>query len=111
MRIGLAFVFIYAGIGSLSNPEAWIGYIPSFVSAIIPATTFLAIHGIVELLLAAAILFKLSPKITYGLASLMLLSIIVFYGINEVTFRDVGLFALATGLWVEAMRPATNSGV
>lgn len=109
-RLGLAFVFIYAGIGSLTNPEGWVGFVPGFVSSLISAETFLVIHGIFELVLAVAILFNLWPKIVYAFAALSLLGILFFYGVDEVTFRDVGLFALSVGLWVQAMRaPSTQT--
>ena len=31
LRIGLAFVFLYAAISSLMHPDEWVGYLPSFL--------------------------------------------------------------------------------
>ncbi len=101
LRLGLAFVFAYAGIAALMSPTSWVGYVPQWVSGFVSPETFLLLHSIFELALAAAILFKIKPKIAYALAALDLLAILIFSGIDAVTFRDVGLFFLAFALWLE----------
>jgi hypothetical protein len=37
LRIGLAFVFIYAAIASLETPKEWLGFIPQFSTKFIAA--------------------------------------------------------------------------
>lgn len=101
LRAGLAFTFAYAGLASLMDPDAWIGYVPDFVENFLSRETFLLLHGVFELLLALAILIKFKPRYTFALASLDILGILFFSGIDAVTFRDVGLFFTAFALWLD----------
>ncbi|MDP2629588.1 MAG: DoxX family membrane protein [Candidatus Harrisonbacteria bacterium] len=110
LRLGLAFVFLYAGLGGLTNPDAWIGFIPSWVSNFISLDVFLAIHAVIEIIVAILIIFNLFPKITYALATLFILGILLFYGIDEITFRDVAIFLLSLFLWTKAMEPKKEFG-
>lgn len=96
-RLGLAAVFLYAGISALLRPTDWIGYIPAQLVALspIPDTTLLLMHSIFEILLGALLLIGWQVRILGVLAALNLLFILVFVGIDPVTFRDLGLIALA----------------
>lgn len=100
LRLGLAFTFAYAGLAALMSPTSWVGYVPQWVSTFVSQETFLLLHAIFELALAAAILFKFKPRYAYALAALDLLAILIFSGIDAITFRDVGLFFMALALWV-----------
>ena len=35
LRVGLAFVFLYAGIAALGNPDAWSGSFPLWLTGVI----------------------------------------------------------------------------
>ena len=102
LRVGLAFVFIYAGINSLLNPSAWIGFVPVWIDTIplISREVFLTIHGLFEIVLGLALLFGIYKKLTAALAFLSLAGIIIFFGINDITFRDLGLIAAAYTLFI-----------
>ena len=49
LRIGLATVFLYAGIGAFLNPTAWVGFIPLWLGKMIPVNTFLSIHAVFDI--------------------------------------------------------------
>lgn len=100
LRIGLAGVFLYAGINSLLNPTSWIGYVPQWIESI-PLLTrelFLTLHGIFEIALAAVLLIGLYKKLVALLAFLSIAAIIITYGIDDISFRDFGLLASAYAL-------------
>lgn len=110
LRIGLAGVFVYAGINSLLNPTAWIGYIPQWINNV-PLFSelveglqfrelFLKIHGAFEILLAVALLIGFWKRITSILAFLSMAGILVFYGVDDVSFRDFGLLGAAYALMI-----------
>lgn len=103
-RVGLAFVFFYPGIASFIDPQTWGSYLPDFVSALMPLELALWLHAALEIALGCAILFEFLPRITYAVAALMLIGILVFLGVNDVTFRDVGLALLAVSLWLTATK-------
>lgn len=100
LRIGLAGVFLYAGLSSLMSPDLWIGFIPTWVSSIIPADIFLLVHGIMEVVLAFLLVGGVFLPFASFVAFADLLSIILFFGIDEVTFRDFGLLAAALALYL-----------
>lgn len=101
IRIGLAFVFIFAALSAFFNPQAWIGYVPSFVSNFVTRAYFLFFHDVIMLGLG---LWLLSGKKTFyaAIVSCLVLAGITLtnLGVFLVTFRDVGLFFAAVALAV-----------
>jgi len=99
LRVGLAVVFLYASISALLNPTAWVGFVPSFVKAIIPAQTFLFLHSLGEIALS---LWLLSNKQTFYaaiLSALAMVAIVVFnIGALDIIFRDIAIFFSAVAL-------------
>ena len=100
LRIGLGAVFLYAGVNSILNPSAWIGFVPELVEAIpyVTRELFLQAHGIFEIILSVALFTGIRKKETATLSFLSFLALILFYGIDDVTFRDIGLLAASYAL-------------
>ena len=100
LRIGLAFVFAYAGISALRFPEAWIGFVPGIVTHFVGAKVFLTLISILQLLLAGALLIGKYVRYAAILATLFLLGLTLFnLSSLIVTFRDVGLICMAAALF------------
>ncbi len=101
LRCGLALVFLYAAIAGFLNPLAWVGFVPNFIKALIPATTFLHIYGSFQVLLA---LWLLSNKKIYfaALLSALILFAIIIANIKdlEIVFRDIAIMFGALALAV-----------
>ena len=100
LRWGLAFVFFYAAIASLLNPNNWTGYMPEFVNAILPQRLLLVIFSFYEIVLAA--LLFVGRKLQWvSLVSVITLATITVSNVAvfEVTFRDVGLAMASLALW------------
>jgi len=99
LRLGLAFVFVYAAISSLKTPDAWLYFVPHFITHIVSADLFLKLFSIFQLLLATALLLGKYVRYAAILAALSLAGLVVFNtGALLITFRDVGLAAMAVGL-------------
>lgn len=99
LRLGLAFIFAYAGIASFLSPLEWIGYLPTFVGTLVPATLAVQLMAFIEVTLAAwlvsgAYLLYASIASTLLLAGITIANL----GLLIVTFRDVGLIAAALAL-------------
>jgi len=101
LRIGLAFVFIYAAVSAFLDPQSWIGFVPSFVQNTITRAYFLFAHDIISLCLG---LWLLSGKKQFWAAvvSCLALAGIIITNIPSfiITFRDVGLLMAAAALAV-----------
>lgn len=100
LRVGLAFVFLYAGIASLQQPLAWEGYVPHFISSVLGITTGLRVIAIGEIVLGMWLLVGKFAKYAAALSALMFAGIILV-NLNEllITFRDVGLLFAALALY------------
>ena len=108
LRIGLGLMYLYSGLSLVRHPLDWQGFLPMWfsdaVSRIVPLTAYLKVQGIGELALAFVLLAWFLPqglvRIAAGLAALEMAGILLFTGIDLVTFRDIGLLGAATALWV-----------
>lgn len=104
LRIGLGLTYIYSGIGLLRNPIDWAHFMPEWLMDLFGAPElalkFLQVQGIGELLLGLLILiWNPKPKIYFWLAAfgaVHVALILIFSGIDLVTFRDIGLL----GAWL-----------
>lgn len=99
LRIGIAFAFAYAGIASLLNPLEWEGFLPHFLTTLMPAATLLGLFAAYELVLAAWLLSSKYTRYAALLAAVTLAGI-TLTNLNGliVTFRDVSLILMALAL-------------
>lgn len=101
LRLGLAIVFLYAGIGALLNPTSWVGFIPVWLKTIIPASIFLPLHAIMDVIIGLWLLTELKKFYAALSASLSLLAIVIFnLGALDIIFRDVALLFSAIALMI-----------
>ncbi len=100
LRIGLGLVFIYAGAHAIADPGSWTGFVPGWLGNIMNPVTFVYIHGAFELLLGLGIVIGLFLPILSLLAFLDFLAILVFFGVDDVTFRDFGLLMSTLALFL-----------
>ncbi|MDP3953707.1 MAG: hypothetical protein Q8P99_02720 [bacterium] len=100
LRGAVAFPMLWAGIGGLVNPANWIGFVPQFVESFVDKEVFLLAHSI--LLIGSAVLILTGPwRWFFALVALGNLGgILIFYGLDDITFRDVGLALVALVLSV-----------
>ena len=95
LRLGLIIVFLYAAIGSFTNPNDWIGYLPPFATKFVPPDLLLKIFSAYELLLALWLISGKFMRYAGAIAALTMLGIIASDAkLFAITFRDV---AIATG--------------
>jgi len=101
LRSGLAIVFFYAGIASLLAPENWIGFIPNFIRDFFPASIFLILFSIYEIVLGGWLLSN--KKIFYASilsAATMLVIVITNIFLFDIVFRDIAILFMAIALAV-----------
>lgn len=99
VRVGLAAVFIYAGLDAFKEPNAWISYIPEFSNKFIEPKTALDIISVIQLVLAVVLVtgryVKYCALVSIGfLAGLLIFNLDTFL----ITFRDIGLITAAAAL-------------
>lgn len=99
LRIGLAFVFVYAGLGSVLQPFDWAGYLPSIVTHTVDPMLLIKLVGAYELALALWLLTGRFTRYAAALSTVTLIGIIAANtGMLIITFRDIGLVFAALAL-------------
>lgn len=100
LRIGLAFVFLYAAVSSLRHPVLWAAFLPTFLTERITGATLVTYFSIYEVALT---LWLLSGRFTRYVAALCFLTFggIVLANPSQLltTFRDIGLAFMALALF------------
>jgi uncharacterized membrane protein YphA (DoxX/SURF4 family) len=99
LRLGLMTMFLYAAISSFVNPQDWVGYLPSFMTDIIPAHTLLKFFSVYELTLAGLLLTGVYVRYVALLCAATLIGIVSFnFSLFAISFRDIGLALAALAL-------------
>ncbi len=104
LRVGIGATLIWAAYRSILNPTDWIGFVPDWVITFLPKEVFLTAHGFFELGVGALLIAGVWPRFISTLAFLDLSSILIFYGVDDITFRDVGLTLAAVVLLARQFR-------
>lgn len=106
LRIGLAFVFLYAAIASFARPDDWIGFLPGFVTSIVNAKVLLDLFSLAQIVLAVWLLTGWWLRYAALLAAAMLAGIILANPTQLLlTFRDIGLLFAALALTTLSWKP------
>jgi len=104
LRIAISFSVLWAGVRGILNPTDWVGFVPTFVGDFIDPEIFLVAHGFLWIITAAGLIAGFWRPLFAGIATLGLVSILIFNGIDDITFRDVGLALAAFVLFLREMR-------
>lgn len=109
LRLGLGVVLLYAGFSIIANPVAWIGFVPQFVENFYPRESALILHAFFDLFLGAGLLLGWFLPVVSILTFFNLTSILVLSGVDDVTFRDIGLSFGALALFFRTLtKPREN---
>ena len=106
LRLGLGLMYLYSGQSLIREPLNWQGFLPSWfaeiVGGLMPLESYLRLQGAGELAIAflflAWFLGRFAVRAAAALAVLEMLFILIFVGINLITFRDIGLLGGALAL-------------
>ena len=109
LRLSLAVMYLYSGWSLITSPKSWTQFVPFWLKDNLtqirfPVATFVQVQGVGELLIATVFLLWFLPR---GLVKwLALLStiemtlILIFGGVDLVTFRDIGLLGASLAIFL-----------
>lgn len=105
LRVGMAVTFLWIGLLILKAPEAWGGYLQPWALDLLPLPIEQMMIGtaIFDLVVGFLLLVNVWPWAASLLAAFHLAVVMIVGGINAVTVRDIGLFAGALALFLEAV--------
>lgn len=97
LRFGLAAVFLWFGIDKFLHPAYWLNaWMPEEVESFaqhfaVSGTNLIFLNGIFEVLVGSSLLTRVLERFFSWLAAIFLVVVLVIFGLNEVTVRDLGL--------------------
>jgi uncharacterized membrane protein YphA (DoxX/SURF4 family) len=97
-RVLLGLVLAWFGYHELLLPGEWTGYVPVINETSNLAIVAVLVHGWVLLVLAAALVAGITPRVSAAIASVLLLEIVISLsvsGLSDTSMRDVGVLGLA----------------
>lgn len=102
LRIGIAFVFLYFGVNEVINPDFGLTYISEWAKNLIPIDLelFVFLFGIGHIIGAALLILGFLTRETALIVVLVLLSIIINLGFNELSARDFAIMLSAIALFL-----------
>jgi hypothetical protein len=106
LRLGCGFVNLYSGFFLLTEPKRYYKYGPGWLSyianAIASLDAYLRLQGIGEMVIAICLLGWFFPRWCLRMAAMLptaeMMLILVFAGVDAVTFRNIGLVGAAVAL-------------
>ena len=106
LRFGIAGTYLYSGYDLFLHPRSWTQFVPYWFSQVITTLisldVFIRVQGIVELAIALALLAWFLPRswvwIAVFISSFEFAAILLFFGVDLVTFRDIGLLGASLAL-------------
>ena len=109
LRLSLAAMYFYSGYSLLTSPRSWTQFVPFGFKEILgrinfPVASFIQVQGVGELFIATVFLLWFLPRrLVKWLALISTLEmglILIFTGVNNVTFRDFGLLGASSALFL-----------
>lgn len=98
-RVLLGLVFAWFGYHELVQPRFWTGYVPVLSQGSTLAMWLVLAHGWLLLVLAAALVFGVLPRLASIVGASLMLEVVVAltlaHGLSDVSMRDVGVLGLA----------------
>lgn len=115
LRLSLGLAYLYSGYDLLVHPTGWywaVRGLPQFIQTIITDSIgldhFLRTQGVVELMIAFAMIAWFLPKWTLTWASFLIVAqmafILVFIGLSLDTFRDIVILGAGFALFVISLK-------
>ena len=97
LRIGLGITFLWIGVLIFQAPEVWGGFIQEWARPFIPIPIVQAMIGaaILDIIVGILLLVNVFTWVAGFLGALHIGVVLITVGINDVTVRDIGLFAAA----------------
>lgn len=116
LRLGLGLMYLYSGYDLIANPFHWYGFVPRWfsgsVAPVISLEQYLRLQGAVEIALGVLLLAWFLPgrltRIAAAAAAAEMAGILLFVGIDPITFRDIGLLGATVALLILMSLPSSS---
>lgn len=109
LRLSLAATYLYSGYSLFKSPKSWTQFVPQglkefLVKIGLEIVIFVQAQGLIELTMAAVLLLWFLPvrlvKWVALISTLELALILIFTGIDLVTFRDIAILGSSLAVFL-----------
>lgn len=108
MRLGLGLMYLYSGYDLFYHPTAWLWAVPKWYAQIVTPVSslelYLRFQGVAEFAIGLLFLAWFSGawgvRAASAFAALEMAAILIFVGVDPITFRDIGLLGAALALLI-----------
>src|SRR5262245_32310642 len=115
LRLGCGLVNLYSGFVLLTDPLRYYKYVPGWMSyvanAVASLDAYLRLQGIGEMMIGICLLGWFFPRWCVRVAAILLTVqmtlILIFSGVDPVTFRNIGLVGAALALLISLFEEET----
>lgn len=112
LRAGLGLMYLYSGWDLIANPRHWYGFVPRWfsqtVTQLVSIDNYLRLQGAAEIVIGLLFLVWFLPRpaarFAVAVAAAEMALILLFVGIDPITFRDIGLLGAALAMFVISRR-------
>lgn len=119
LRLGLGLMYLYSGFDLFYYPHHWYGFVPKWFSQIVSQVSsiegYLRLQGVGEFVIGLLFLAWFSNKWGVRAASILavieMALILLFVGIDPITFRDIGLLGGAIAILVMSFKEKQNGKI
>ena len=108
LRIGFGLMYLYAGFNLFNQPALWRSFLPlwytQIIASLMPVEIYFRLQGIIEIIVGLLFLawffgrWGVLVGTLYSIAEFLF--ILLFTGVNLITFRDIGLLGAAIALLI-----------
>lgn len=100
LEISLGVTFLYTGYFILKDTKRWTEYIKPWAANLLPTSreTAMKVTGLYDLFQGVWLLSGLSPTYAAVFAAIHMITVLVVAGIDDVTYRDVGILGASLAL-------------
>ncbi len=104
LRFAVGAVFLWFGVDKWIHPQAWYGWVPSWVLSRLPmgVDAFLWWNGAFEFVIGILLVAGRALRGTAAVSGLFMLAITATVGANEVSVRDAALVGSCLALFIHA---------
>src|SRR3972149_4739028 len=104
LRVGMAITFLWIGVLILKQPEAWGGYIQSWVVRLLPVTVVQAMiaTAFLDIIIGVFLLIDSFVWLAALVGTTHLIIVLAVSGITDITVRDIAILAGTLALFVDS---------
>lgn len=103
LRCGLGLTYIWIGVSMTMDPAAWSGFFPGVVLDLSYSNQIVIAAGFADFLIGLLLIINRFIPIASFVSVVHMLGILIFYGLDSITVRDIGLLGASASIFLTSL--------